>query len=211
MENTEYVFRLTAYDVQALLPQVSRALERRSELMAKTKFAGKKRIRAALNSSDENFHRRSSLITMLVGLAAVVLGVAAIVFGAMNSGEIFMLVLGAVLAAAGIFAVARSSMGKRNPYKADAAKLLQGKDKFRAEDNIRIVFNSEGMRTARSFIPYREFQCWIETQDLLLFMYGPLVTMLQKTDLIEGSLGDFRRLALDNILLHAKIAGSPDK
>ena len=71
------------------------------------------------------------------------------------------------------------------------------------------MFSELGMRSARSFIPYKEFQCWIETEDLFIFMYGPLVTMLQKTDLIDGELTDFRRLILDNIKLHASSWTSP--
>ena len=85
-------------------------------------------------------------------------------------------------------------------------KLLKNKDSFLPEDNIRIVFNEYGMRSARSFIPYNEFQCWIETEDLFLFMYGPLVTLLQKTDLEDGELTDFRQPVIANIKLHAKVA-----
>ena len=116
----------------------------------------------------------------------------------------FFLLIGAALLGGGIFGFYHA--GRSNPYARDAAKLLKNKDSFLPEDNIRIVFNEYGMRSARSFIPYNEFQCWIETEDLFLFMYGPLVTLLQKTDLEDGELTDFRQLVIANIKLHAKVA-----
>ena len=39
MGNENYVFRLTTYDVQQLLPQVSKALEKRTELISRERYA----------------------------------------------------------------------------------------------------------------------------------------------------------------------------
>ena len=95
--------------------------------------------------------------------------------------------------------------GQRNPFDKQAAKLLEGKDKIKVTDDIRISFNNVGMRTARSFIPYTEFYCGFETKDLLLLVYGPLVTLLQKRDLIEGELDELRTLLEKQLPLFTSI------
>lgn len=205
MENQSFTFLLTAYDIPRYQPQVARALERRSELLAQLKYRSKKQ-RGTMPQSKGGFHRRSQRLTVAMSCVALALAALCLVVFARNSAETLMLAFGAVLAAAGVFGLIYS---RRDHYSRDAEKLLRGKDQFLAEDGIKIVFSELGMRSARSFIPYKEFQCWIETEDLFIFMYGPLVTMLQKTDLIDGELTDFRRLILDNIKLHAKLLDKP--
>lgn len=196
-----FTFHLTAYDIGKYLPEVSRALERRSELIAQTKYASKKR-RASTPKSSGNFQKRSALITLLVGIATLALAALCLIVYFRNTAEIFFLICGLVFAAAGVFAVVHSQ--RKNPYARDAAKLLKGKDQFLPEDDIKIIFSEYGMRSQRSFIPYKEFQCWMETDDLFMLVYGPLVTLLQKTDLIDGEIKDFRALLIENIKLHAK-------
>ncbi len=202
MEEQSYTFRLTAYDIPRYLPQVSRALERRSELAGQLKYANRKKL-TGVPQSRGNFHGRNRRTTYIMSAVGIVLGAGSLYLSASLGWDIFFLIIGAVLAAAGIYGFYHA--GRSNPYARDAAKLLKGKDSFLSEDDIRIVFNEYGMRSARSFIPYNEFQCWIETEDLFLFMYGPLVTLLQKTDLVDAEISDFRQLVIGNIKLHAKV------
>ncbi|HIS66417.1 MAG TPA: YcxB family protein [Candidatus Scatomorpha merdipullorum] len=203
----KFVFRLSAYDIEKLKPQVASALERRSELVARLKHASKKTRANAVEDTGRRgyggFHRRSSKITLVVSSVSLVLGTAFLIGGVALGNFVFFLALGVLLLAAGVYGVISSRRG--NPYERDAAKLLDGKDKFLAEDDIRLVFSDVGMRSQRSFIPYKEFQCWMETDDLFMLIYGPLVTILQKHDLIEGELNDFRRLITKYIPIHARI------
>ena len=83
---------------------------------------------------------------------------------------------------------------RQGAYDKAASKLLQGKDEFRAEDDIRISFYSEGMKTSRSYVPFTEFYAALETRDTFMLIYGPLVTVLQKRDLVQGDLGELREL-----------------
>ena len=202
MEEQSYTFRLTAYDIPRYLPQVSRALERRSELAGQLKYANRKKL-TGVPQSRGNFHGRNRRTTYIMSAVGIVLGAGSLYLSASLGWDIFFLIIGAALVIAGIYGFYHA--GRSNPYARDAAKLLKGKDSFLAEDDIRIVFNEYGMRSARSFIPYNEFQCWIETEDLFLFMYGPLVTLLQKTDLVDAEISDFRQLVIGNIKLHAKV------
>ena len=87
----------------------------------------------------------------------------------------------------------------------EARNVLVSRAKMRLRLNIRISFNNVGMRTARSFIPYTEFYCGFETKDLLLLVYGPLVTLLQKRDLIEGELDELRALLEKQLPLFTSI------
>ena len=205
MEEQSYTFRLTAYDIPRYLPQVSRALERRSELAGQLKYANRKKL-TGVPQSRGNFHGRNRRTTYIMSAVGIVLGAGSLYLSASLGWDIFFLIIGAALVIAGIYGFYHA--GRSNPYARDAAKLLKGKDSFLAEDDIRIVFNEYGMRSARSFIPYNEFQCWIETEDLFLFMYGPLVTLLQKTDLVDAEISDFRQLVIGNIKLHAKVKDS---
>lgn len=149
MSEGTFVFRLSSYNRDALLNQVSQALEARNVLVSRAK------MRLRLNRNKGVFKERRP--------------------------------------------------GQRNPFDKQAAKLLEGKDKIRVSDDIRITFNSAGMRTARSYIPYTEFYCGFETKDLLLLVYGPLVTLLQKRDLVEGDLDGLRALLEKELPLFTSI------
>lgn len=149
MSDTKYVFRLSAYNIKALMPEVSEALEARNVLVSRAKM----RMR--------------------------------------------------MLRGKGIFKERKP--GKRNPFDKSAAKLLEGKDQFDPADDIRIVFNDVGMRTMRSFVPYTEFYCGFEMKDAIMLVYGPLVTLVQKKDLIEGDLEGLCALFKKELPLFASI------
>ena len=207
-EERSFTFRLTAYDIPKYIPEVSAALERRSELLAQLKYANKKKLKGVPQSKG-NFHGRNRRTTYIMSAVGVLLGAGALYLSSAMGWDIFFLLIGAALILGGAYGFYHAS--RSNPYARDAAKLLDRKDQFLAEDDIKIIFNEYGMRSQRSFIPYKEFQCWIETEDLFLFMYGPLVTLLQKTDLVGGEIKDFRQLVIENIKLHAKVQGTDAK
>lgn len=40
MADTDYIFHISPYDTEKLLPQVSRALEKRTEMVSRERFPG---------------------------------------------------------------------------------------------------------------------------------------------------------------------------
>lgn len=157
MSEPRFVFRLTAYDTKALLPQVSRALELRNEIVSRAKypFLWKAKDKRAAKGKDRPPKPRPE--------------------------------------------------GKPNPYDKLAAKLLKGKDEFLPEDNIRILLYDEGLKSHASYTPFTEFYGAIETDDTFLLVYGPLVTLLQKKDLIEGDIDELRELFKERIPVNKKV------
>ena len=102
----KFVFRLSAYDIEKLKPQVASALERRSELVARLKHASKKTRANAVEDTGRRgyggFHRRSSKITLIVSSVSLVLGAAFLIGGVALGNFVFFLALGVLLLAAGV-------------------------------------------------------------------------------------------------------------
>ena len=146
MMEPRFIFRLTSYHTDKLLPQVSRALELRNEIVSRAKYPFLWKRKDKLKAKGKERPARPS---------------------------------------------------KSGAYDKAAGKLLKGKDELCAKDDIRILFYDEGMKTHASYIPFTEFYGAIETRDTIMLIYGPLVTLLQKHDLLEGDLGKFREMLKD--------------
>lgn len=146
MIEPRFIFRLTSYHTDKLLPQVSRALELRNEIVSRAKYPFLWKRKDKLKAKGKERPARPS---------------------------------------------------KSGAYDKAAGKLLKGKDELHAKDDIRILFYDEGMKTHASYIPFTEFYGAIETRDTIMLIYGPLVTLLQKHDLLEGDLGEFREMLKD--------------
>ena len=115
---------------------------------------------------------RQLLVPLLAGAAAVVLG------------------------AAGFWS---SRKNKKNPFDRSAQLLLEGKDQVSEDPGPVVSFSEQGMTLpteggGAEFVPYSSFESVIETPDILLFVYGQRVTVLQKQDLIQGDGQEFSRL-----------------
>ncbi len=141
MNEVRFVFRLTAYDTAALQPQVSRALEKRNEMVSRAKYPFLWKRKDKLKAKGK----------------------------------------------------ARPERHRPGAFDKHAARLLKGKDEFLPEDDIRITLYDEGLRSHASYTPFSEFYGAIETKDTFMLVYGPLVTLLQKHDLIQGELEDLRK------------------
>lgn len=93
-----------------------------------------------------------------------------------------------------------------------AAKiLLEGKDKSSAEQAASVSFSEEGMTVPAGggkaeFVPYREFECAVETADSFLFVFGGRVLLLQKMDLKAECTGDFCSLISEKVKPYHSIA-----
>lgn len=76
---------------------------------------------------------------------------------------------------AGIIGLWQSRARKKNPFDRAAKILLEGKDKSSAEQAASVSFSEEGMTVPAGggkaeFVPYREFECAVETADSFLFV-----------------------------------------
>ena len=55
-------------------------------------------------------------------------------------------------------------------------------------------------------VPYSDFECVVETEDLFLLVYGERVTVLQKKDLAAGDPRDFSSMMAENITKYAVVS-----
>ena len=200
MADTDYIFHISPYDTEKLLPQVSRALEKRTEMVSRERFPGLWKHTDRFRSMARG-RKRSRLRTR--GMSALCL--AAGIFLAVP------LLVGAAAMGAGIIGLWQSRARKKNPFDRAAKILLEGKDKSSAEQAASVSFSEEGMTVPAGggkaeFVPYREFECAVETADSFLFVFGGRVLLLQKMDLKAECTGDFCSLISEKVKPYHSIA-----
>ena len=211
MADTDYIFHISPYDTEKLLPQVSRALEKRTEMVSRERFPGLWKHTDRFRSMARG-RKRSRLRTRGMSALCLAAGIFLAVPGLMEPRELFVpLLVGAAAMGAGIIGLWQSRARKKNPFDSAAKILLEGKDKSSAEQAASVSFSEEGMTVPAGggkaeFVPYREFECAVETADSFLFVFGGRVLLLQKMDLKAECIGDFCSLISEKVKPYHSIA-----
>ena len=211
MADTDYIFHISPYDTEKLLPQVSRALEKRTEMVSRERFPGLWKHTDRFRSMARG-RKRSRLRTRGMSALCLAAGIFLAVPGLMEPRELFVpLLVGAAAMGAGIIGLWQSRARKKNPFDRAAKILLEGKDKCSAEQAASVSFSEEGMTVPAGggkaeFVPYREFECAVETADSFLFVFGGRVLLLQKMDLKAECAGDFCSLISEKVKPYHSIA-----
>lgn len=211
MADTDYIFHISPYDTEKLLPQVSRALEKRTEMVSRERFPGLWKHTDRFRSMARG-RKRSRLRTRGMSALCLAAGIFLAVPGLMEPRELFVpLLVGAAAMGAGIIGLWQSRARKKNLFDRAAKILLEGKDKSSAEQAASVSFSEEGMTVPAGggkaeFVPYREFECAVETADSFLFVFGGRVLLLQKMDLKAECTGDFCSLISEKVKPYHSIA-----
>ncbi len=214
MKHDEYVFEICPMDIVSLLPQASRALEKRTELTSRRDHPDlweRADQLSAKRGAPGGITKQSRTRTRLLSLTCLALGIFLFVPGLTDpQGLTVPLLAGAVGIGAGIGGLWRSRKAGRNPFDRSAEILLAGKDAV-AEGRFRVTFSQDGMTIAdaqadsgnagEEFVPYGDFECVVETEDAILVSYGERVTLLQKSDLTAGDIDGLRKLMSEQIPL----------
>lgn len=202
MEN--YNFQITPYDIESLLPQVSKVLEKRTEFVSRERYPGLWENIDKLNAVSKG-KRRSSLRSKIMSIICLVLGVFLFVPGLMKPQELLVpLLVGAFAIVIGIVYLYIGRKDKKNPFDKSARLLLMGKDTISAKQSIMVSFSESGMEIRADdrepqHIPYSDFESMIETEDLFLFVHDTRITVLQKKDLTSNDITDFRNFISRNV------------
>lgn len=192
-----YDFQITPYDTAALLPQVSEALEKRTELVSRNRYPGLWENIDKLNAMSKG-KRRNRLRAKIIGIICLVLGIFLLIPGLMEPQELPVpLIAGAFATVIGIVYL-YGSRNKKNPFDQSANLLLMGKDTISAKQSIVVSFSETEMGIRADgkdsqHVPYHDFESIIETSDLFLFVHDTRVTVLQKKDLASKTADDFRQ------------------
>ena len=211
MADTDYIFHISPYDTEKLLPQVSRALEKRTEMVSRERFPGLWKHTDRFRSMARG-RKRSRLRTRGMSALCLAAGIFLAVPGLMEPRELFVpLLVGAAAMGAGIIGLWQSRARKKNQFDRAAKIVLEGKDKSSAEQAASVSFSEEGMTVPAGggkaeFVPYREFECAVETADSFLFVFGGRVLLLQKMDLKAECIGDFCSLISEKVKPYHSIA-----
>lgn len=210
MADTDYIFQISPYDTEKLLPQVSQALEKRTEIISREQYPGMWKHTDKFNSMEQG-RTRSRLRTRLMSVVCLAVGIFLFVPGLVKPQELVVpLFVGAVAVGVGIGGLWRSRKHKKNPFDKSAKVLLAGKDGISAEQSIVVSFSKDGMTIPidngnTEFVAFSGFECAIEAADMLLLVYGERVTVLQKTDLTTGNISDFCKLISEKVTKYQSI------
>ncbi|MEY8258795.1 YcxB family protein [Oscillospiraceae bacterium 50-60] len=195
----EYIFQTTPLDAETLVFQVSRGLERRTELVSREKYPGMWRaadqLRAAPKISLEASRRRRKS-SRLLGALCLALGIFAFVPGVVEPRNLPLLLAGGLGIVAGLVSLLGGRRRRKNPFDAAARTLLEGQNRVPAGQTV--LFSEEGMTLAGGpagrLISYDGFERVLDCGDVLLVFCGQSVIPLQKRDLAGGDLNGFQAL-----------------
>ena len=246
-----FTFQLTPLDAAHLRPQVSRALEKRVELVSRQRCPRMWKLTDKLNgagSSSQSGGRNQRRHGGLLGLMNWSLGVSLLMPGLMAPQELtFPLIVGAVGFGAGTVGLWRSKrmllgvldliagallclgaarsfeqLGRwlplglaaigiglaalvfrkrkrANSFDREAERLLREKAAWQGQEQMQVHISNDGMTAG----PAGEEKCQVlcaafdfvlETEELLLPVFHDSVVILQKKDLLAGTIFELREL-----------------
>lgn len=215
MTEKSFIFRVSTYDADALLSQVSKALEKRTELLSREQYPGLWKGIDKVNAIPKRDHRRSPL-WKLVYVLCIAAGIFLFIPGLMKPQELTVpLVVGALAILCGIWRLWGSRKNKA-PKTTDkrfdeaAKQLLAGKDAIPEEEALTVTFSEAGMYISANSssaepVPYSGFETVIETADAILLVYGELVTLLQKKDLADGDVFEFCTFLSEQVAVYQTV------
>lgn len=245
-----YIFSVTPLDGPRHRGQLSRALEKRSEVLSRDRCPRMwklidrlNRVKKVPQAVREKRRRRSGwlgLVNWILGMMLLMTGlmepvhmelpliVGAVGYGAgvvalwryhrtllallsLLQGTFFLLVgswdfaslnrlllLGVSGAIVGVAALVTRRRGRASPFDRAADQLLCQRAEAQDMADIRFRFVEEGMDLFRDGteegqrFPYCDFELVVETEDLLVPFTGERVTVIQKKDLLTGTMPGLR-------------------
>mgnify|MGYP000103826290 CR=1 FL=1 len=117
MENENYIFQISPYDINCLLTQVSKALEKRTELISRERYPDMWQFTDRMNTAAQG-KSRSSFRTKLLSIVCLVAGIFLLVPGLIKPQELFMpLLAGTAALMIGIVGLWCSRKNKKNPFR----------------------------------------------------------------------------------------------
>ena len=203
---TEYRFVLTPYD-PLLAPELSRALEKRTELASRKKYPGLWRQNDRLRAYDERTGSAGTgkgrkIFRTVMTVVLLLLGLFLLIPGLMDPKNLKEpLIVGILAVSCALFRIVISILHRRGPkrdprYDAAAEKVLAKLRQFDTANHPRVVFSEDGVRVeddgSSSRFRLDTFDTMIETPSLFVMTYDGTVTALKKSDLIDADPADFR-------------------
>ncbi len=201
----EFVFQISPCNNPALPQQVSFALKKRTELIAKAKYPRVWKVidRLHTKKAPESVLERRRIRYRIYGMLLLAMGLFLLIPGLLEPKELFApLIAGILGVAAGVCTLWSGRNQPDRRFDRAAGKLLKG---LEAVPAVQVAFTPEGMRVAgQETVPYALFDCGIETGELFLFTWNGKITVIQKQDMVEGKSEEFRSFLREQIKFPAQ-------
>lgn len=200
MEQSSYVFRVTAMG-EEYLPQISYALEKRTELLSRTQYPGMWKATDKLQASVREPSKGRKIFRKILSVVCLILGIFLFIPGLMEPQELKVpLFAGAIGIGTGIGGLLRGKIKRKNPFDKSARLLL---DQRKTTNDAKVVFG-EGCMVIMAggeeeLIPYDRMEYIVEAEDLLLLTFAGKVIAVKKADMICGDMEGFRTFASDHM------------
>lgn len=196
----EYVFVTSQYDVEALVPEVSRALEKRLELASRERLPGlwKRTDELASGAAPRQMPRGRVIYRRIIGVIMIALGLFLLIPALVKPSEMPVAVITGICGViVGVNALRSTRRKTANPQGKRARNLLDG---IASGDPAEVRFLEAGMRLSdRSVVFFEELEYFIETESGYLLTWGSQGIFLQKKDLIGDAAENFEQFVSERI------------
>lgn len=188
MEETEFIFRCRPLTGETLLPQVSRAVQQRTALLAQEECP---EVRRLMDRLEQTAIARSRVIRRgrLLGVLALAVGLGLLAMGlAKPVDNLAWWMVGSTAAMVlGAWGCVRYRKAPKTAFDLAAEHLLASRALI-GDDQVRILFRPETMTIEQDHrgepLPYHQIQLAVETQDTWLLAFGARAMVLLKRDLV---------------------------
>lgn len=191
----QYTFQTSRYQVSALLPEVSAALEKRMEAEGRKRLPGLWKAIDRRRGGKEpvipnEMTRGRRIYRRVVGTLLLLVGLFLVIPGFMAPDELFgPLLVGCFAVGTAIYYLYSTRKGRRSSFEKQAQRLLE---KIAAAEPQPVVFTDAGLQLKKGApVPYQEMAFYAETPSGVLLNWGDQATFLQKKDLTDGSWEEF--------------------
>lgn len=200
MEQKNYAFRITAMG-EEYLPQISYALQKRTELLSRQQYPGMWKATDKLQSSVREPSKGRKIFRKLLSIFCLCCGILLFVPGLMEPEELKVpLIVGAIGIGTGIGGLLRGKIKRKNPFEKSARLLLEQR---KTTDDATVAFNETGMTIAaggcEEQISYDKMECIVEAEGMLLLTFDEKVIVVKKDDMVCGEMKDFRSFITERI------------
>ena len=207
MANKNFIFSMKPYDVDELMSQAAWMLEKRTELYSRKKLPGLWKLTDKFNAvpraPEAELKRRKERQRRWGGLL-LVMGIFLFVPGMMKPQEL----PGPLLA--GLFAILmgvlylRKDARKKNAYEKKARQLLEKMNASMEVQKLRLIFYDTELAISGAGedkkISYADMECALETKALYGLIYENQIMILQKSELLLGSIEDLTKLLKERVI-----------
>ena len=200
MEQKNYAFRITTMG-EEYLPQISYALQKRTELLSRQQYPGMWKATDKLQSSVREPSKGRKIFRKLLSIFCLCCGILLFVPGLMEPEELKVpLIAGAIGIGTGIGGLLRGKIKRKNPFEESARLLLEQR---KTTDDATVAFDEIGMTIAagggEELIPYNKMEYIVEAEGMLLLTFDEKVIAVKRDDMVCGEMEDFRSFITERI------------